>query len=140
MGAYVNELAADTDIVVFDLRALCKRYTCSTLRIQWTVDKASGSFLKAVRNNHQDPAVSLFVFFWDGHMTEELLRLSILSAEEHQWHLRWQRLNPAPLAGSPDAVPHLEARTHALKDALTAYKTDGYDSDPSPRYVVDFDF
>jgi hypothetical protein len=137
MSNYINELASAADIAQYKLTALCQHYTCSTLQIQWTVDKAQGSFLMEVRNNHEDPAVSLFVFHWHEQRTEELLRLEFVESADDRLHVRWHLLSSASKGMDEGAS---SARLAALKDALMAYKTDGLDSDDEISHVVEFDF
>ncbi len=140
MSTYMNELASDADIARFDLVALCKRYTCSTVQIQWTVDKGRESYLKAMRSNPQDPHTSEFVFYWAGALHELLLRSETVASDAKQRHMRWHWVAGPEAPSTPDGEATHGALVAALKEALTAYRTSGIYSAVSKPLALDFNF
>jgi hypothetical protein len=135
---YINELVPDADMVRHDLSNILRAHAVLDVDAQWTVDRDHDAFLMQLGSNPQDPGMSEFLFFWEGQMHEELLRSERLPAAQGQRHLRWHRLTAA---AEPTAAPEQQqARLIALKEALTAFRSDGLFSAASVTYVIDFAF
>lgn len=138
--AFVNELVSDADIARHGLKALCQRYSRLDLELEWTVDRERHAYLMEMRSHPQDPTMKEFVFFWDGHLGEELLQVDAQLHPGRQYQMRWRRLAAPFQASSPDHAQRHQARMAALKEALTAFRSSGLDSPDSVSYVIDFDF
>ena len=135
---YTAELIPDADIAKHDLLALCQRYARMPVDLDWVVDRQNNSFLMHVRSNPQDPAMSEFVFYWNGGLSEEMLSVETTRHEDGSRHLRWRRL---PVFSRFQERPEdAVARTSALKEALACFRSRGVRSLSNVSYVVEFDF
>ena len=126
---YRNELVTPADIEHYDLNSLWKRYYFVFTGLSWTVDRESESYLLLVRRNPEDMSTMVFVFLWDGELTEELLHMDGSRAAGGRYLIQWRLLTKPLNAMQPAAH---QSRLAALKAALTAYKSRGLNSSLLP--------
>lgn len=137
---YTNELVPQADIAAHDLLALCKRYARVPLELEWVVDRERSTWLMEMRSNPQDPRMMEFVFFWDGRLSEELLRVDGQRTPDGAYHLHWTRLPVVSSLMPPETAQAHADRMAALKEALVCFRSSGLNSAPHVRHITDFGF
>lgn len=137
---YTNERVTPADIDRFDLKALSQRYQFVFTGLSWTIDHDRQSFLLLVRRNPEDLNEVIFVFLWDGELTEEVLRVQTDRSPDRRYLMHWHLLTAPVQARPPQEADRYRQRMSAFKEALTAYKSRGLNSAADMTYVIDFDF
>ena len=136
MMSFVNEVVSDADIEKFKLRDSNRKFGLSVSgTYEWTVDRATGVYLRYHSYNHQEQGEENFLFCRQGSVDLIVLMSVLGPRSESPRTVVWSFARRVIGAGKPIDEGYLAD----LRSALSVYQLRGL-HDVQPQYDVTFDF
>lgn len=130
---FVNEIVSAEDVENYGLRDLNRRFGLSISgAYEWTIDRATGTYLRYHSYNHQEQGEENFLFCRDGCVDLLVLTPLLGPREEIPRTVAWS-FNRRVISGG---MPIDQAYLAELRAAFEAFRLSGLHGNPTQCHVV----